>query len=108
MYLRIEVPEKDRKFLRFLWRDMDPSKEADIYEFQRVVFVVNSSPYLAQYVTQQHARDCADTLPEAADTVLHSTYMDDSMDSCDTVEQAQHLYHQLTQLWNSAGMHARK
>ena len=33
-----------------------------------------------------------------------STYVDDSLDSVDTVEEAIKLHHDLTTLWNRAGM----
>ena len=52
-----------------------------MFEFERVVFGVNSSPFLVQFVTQQHTREHHAEVPLGADTVLKSTYMDDSMDS---------------------------
>lgn len=44
----------------------------------------------------------------AAETVLKSTYMDNSMDSVLNDEQGIKLYNQLSQLRGKAGMHARK
>ncbi|KAG1689896.1 hypothetical protein GQR58_007653 [Nymphon striatum] len=44
----------------------------------------------------------------AADTVLISTYMDDSMDSVETELKYIALYRQLSTVWKVAGMHARK
>ena len=78
MYLRIKIPEK---FHLFLWRDLNQNKSPDVYEFNRVVFYVNSSPLMAQYVAQEHARNDEEEFPQAAKTILKSTYMDDSMDS---------------------------
>ncbi|CAG2211583.1 unnamed protein product [Mytilus edulis] len=49
-----------------------------------------------------------DSYPRAAETVLKSTYMDDSMDSVINKEQGIELYNQLSQLWAKAGMYARK
>ena len=46
-----------------------------------MVFGVHASPCLAQFVSQHHGRALAKELQLAADTVLRSTYMDDSMDS---------------------------
>ena len=81
MYLRIEIAPKDRIYQRFLWRSLDE------YEFNRVVFGVNSSPFQAQFVVQQHAKSHESTYPMAADTIQESTYMDDSMDSVPTDAQ---------------------
>ena len=55
MYLRIEIAPEDRPFHRFHWRDLDQRKVPEEYEFSRVVFGENSSPFLAQVVTQHHA-----------------------------------------------------
>ena len=108
MYLRIEVAPEDRSCQRFLWRSMDQQKEPEEFEFNRVVFGVNSSPFHAQFVSQFHAERHKDELPLAAETVSKSTYMDDSMDSMSDDSQGIELYKQLEELWNKAGMHARK
>ncbi|XP_067040969.1 uncharacterized protein [Acropora muricata] len=108
MYLRIEIAPKDRPFHRFLWRDLDQQKVPEEYEFSRVVFGVNSSPFLAQFVTQQHAETHRTEYPLAAETALKSTYMDDSMDSVADDQQGIELHKQLSQLWKRAGMQARK
>ncbi|XP_074612232.1 uncharacterized protein LOC141866597 [Acropora palmata] len=55
MYPRIEIAPEDRPFHRFLWRDLDQQKVPEEYEFSRAVFGVNSSPFLAQFITQHHA-----------------------------------------------------
>ena len=87
MYLRIEIAPKDRIYHRFLWHSLDQDKIPDEYEFNRVVFGVNSSPFQAQFVVQQHAKSHESTYPMAADTIQESTYMDDSMDSVPTDAQ---------------------
>ncbi|XP_067649100.1 uncharacterized protein [Haliotis asinina] len=108
MYLQIQIPKHDQPFFRFLWRSMNTEKEPDVYEFSRVVFGMNCSPFLAQYVTQEHAKSCENHLPLAAETVAKSTYMDDTMDSVETEDKALQLYDQINELWTTAGMHARK
>ena len=107
MYLQINLKENDKLFHRFLWRT-DYSQEPDIYEFNRLVFGANCSPFLAQYVSQENARLYGNEYPLAADTILNSTYMDDSMDSVMNNEQAIELYHQLSDVWGKAAMYARK
>ena len=80
MYLRIGIAEKDRPFHRFLWRD-GPENPPEVYQFNSLVFGVNCLPFLAQLVTQKHAKVLVNEYPMAAQIVLQSTYMDDSMDS---------------------------
>ena len=79
-----------------------------MYQFSRIVFGVNSSPFLAQFVSQRNAIDNQSKYPLAADTVLNSTYMDDSMDSVKDIPTAIKLREELVNLWGIAGMCARK
>ena len=89
MYLRIEVAPKDRPYLRFLWRSLEREKEPEEFDFNRVVFGGNSSPFQAQFVAQANAEKHNKVeFPMAAETVLKSTYMDDSMDSVADDNQA--------------------
>ena len=103
MYLRIKLDPADRPYHRFLWQDVNKASPTQ-FEFNRVVFGVNASPFLAQFVSQEHARKYADQYPRAAETVLKSTFMDDSMDSVVTADDAVQLYTQLSELWGKAGM----
>ena len=108
MYLQIEIEEQDRSHFRLLWRDLDPSREPDVFEFSRVVFGKNSAPMESQFVAQENARRNQDRYPLAAETVLKSTYMDDSIDSVENDEEGVELYGQMKALWGIANMHARK
>ena len=48
MYLRTVIHPDDRKYHRILWRNLDPTSEPDILQFNRMVFGINSSPFGAQ------------------------------------------------------------
>ena len=91
-----------------MWQDLDQSRPPDVFEFNRVVFGLNSSLFLAQFVTQQHAEKFASVYPRAATTIQKSTYMDDCMDSVDTEHEGIELFNDLCAIWKSAGMHAKK
>ena len=69
---------------------------------------MNSSPFQAQFVLQQQAKQHHRDFPMAAETVLKLTYMDDSMDSVLNEEQAIALYKELSVLLTKAGMRAQK
>ena len=108
MYLQVEIEERDRTYFGLLWRDLDSSREPDVYEFSQVVFGKNSAPMEAQFVAEENARRHQDVYPLAAETVLKSTYMNDSIDSVETVQDGIQLYKELDSLWGIAGMKARK
>ena len=59
---------------------------------------------MAQLVAHHHARLCQQKYPMASETILKSTYMDDSLDSVQDDIQGIHLYEQLSKLWGEAGM----
>ena len=108
MYLRIQLYPSDKLFHRFLWRDLELSKSPDVYEFNSLVFGVNASPFLAQYVSQFHANLFKHRYPKASETILKSTYMDDSMDSVISEAEGVKLYKELCELWSKAGMKTHK
>ena len=108
MYLQIKLQPEDQPYHRFLWWNFEMHKEPDTFEFDCMVFGVNASPFQAQFVAQEHAKKYQSEFPLAADTILKSTYMDDSMDSVPDMKTAIELYNQLLELWGSAGMYARK
>ena len=70
----------------------DTSREPDAYEFSQVVFGKNSAPMESQFVAQENARKHQEEDPLAAEIVLKSTYIDDSLDSVETVGDGIQLY----------------
>ena len=46
MYLQIKLKSEDRPYHRLLLRDLNTQEGLDAFEFNRVVFGVNSSPFL--------------------------------------------------------------
>ena len=98
MYLQIEIEEQDRFHFRIFWRDLDSNREPDLFEFSRVVFGKYSTPMESQFVAQENARRNQDRYPLATETVLKSTYMDDSIDSVENDDEGVKLYCQLKAL----------
>ena len=72
------------------------------------MFGNTASPFCSQYVLQTHAKPHALEFPEAASTVEELMYLDDVLDSCEDVKNAQHLHHQLSALLAIAGFKLRK
>ena len=108
MFLQVSMRETDKPFHRFLWRSFDSSRDPDIYEFQRLLFGNTASPFCAQYVLQTHATTYSAKYPKAAETVASSMYVDDVLDSEETVEDAKLLRRQLSELLDNAGFKLRK
>lgn len=108
MYMQVGIAQDDRSMFRFLWRDLNQEATPEVSEFQRLVSGVTVAPFISQLVARENANKHKDKLPLAAQIILESTYMDDSMDSVDNMETGKLLYHELSEVWSSAGMKARK
>ena len=108
MYLQVKIKEEDRSMFRFLWRYFDEKKSPVIHEFTRIMFGMNAAPFVVQYVVRHNAEKHQTEYPLAAETILESTYMDDTMDSTKTEDNAINLYEELKKLWNLCGMKPHK
>ena len=70
---------------------MDQLKEPSYYEFQRLVFGLDSVPFEVQYTSQKNVKKKkkkSKTVPLAMETLLQSTYMDDRIDSMVNEDEA--------------------
>ena len=107
MYLRIGIASKNQPYHRFLWRGLNQNQVPDHYEFKRLVFGVNSYLFQAQFVTQTHAKKIRNCIQDQL-RQSWNPYMDDRMDSTETEKEGIQLFVDLSKLWKTAGMHARK
>ena len=80
---------------------MDQLKKPSCYEFQRLIFGLNSAPFEAQYILRrmQKKKKTQKEFRLALETVLDSTYMDEIMDSFVNEDEAMKLVQQLKELW---------
>ena len=98
MFLQVGFAEKDRRFHRFLWQKLDLNKEPEVYEFTRLPFGNTASPFCVHHVLHFHAESNKELYPKAADTVDNAMYLDDVLDSCETVPEAKEFRKQMTEL----------
>ena len=108
MYHQLSLLPEDRPLHRFLWRDLDPSKKPEVYEFLRFIFGGCYSPFCAQYTWQMLAHIHNEEFPLAAVAVQKHCYMDDLMPSLPTIKEAKETRQQLSELGDKAGFHIRK
>ena len=69
---------------------------------------MNAAPFAVQYVVRDNAEKHQTEYPLGAETVLESTYMDDTMDSTKTEDDAMYLYQELKKLCKVCGMKPHK
>ena len=108
MFSQVIMAKKDRRYHRFLWRGLDLTRPPDVYEAIRLMFGDRASPYLAQYVVQQHAEDNKEVCLLAAAIILLQMYMDDIMTSLETEDEAVDARDELIELLGKAGFKIRR
>jgi len=103
MFHKVKVIERDLPSQRFLWRGMDRTNPPDIYQMQVMVFGAACSPASAHFVKNRNAERFAMALPKAADAIIHKHYVDDYLDSVDTIEEARERIRDVTKIHNKGG-----
>ena len=91
MYHTVKTSELDQHTHRFLWRDMDSTREPDTYIIQRVSFGDKPSGTIATIVLKKTAEMVRNKYPEAADIIQNNAYMDDIIESKDNITVSREL-----------------
>ena len=90
MFLQVRLEPKDRPYHRFLFTEKE-GEEPEEYEFLVHCFGNAGSPTIAISVVRHFAKTKIDQCPRAVETVLESTYVDDTVDSFETVDEAERV-----------------
>ena len=109
-FLNIEVDERDRDCLRFLWCEdvHKPDSKIVVYRFCRVVFGLNASPFLLNATLRYHISKYKDEDPEFVKKMLESFYVDDLVAGERNSTDAFHLYETSKQRMAAGGFRLRK
>ncbi len=107
MFHRITMPPKDRDYHRFLWRN-SPNEPITVYRWVSHVFGNAGSPCVAISTVKTHAGLTRDKYPLAAEALIHSTLVDDSLVSLPTVPMAARFLGELRALLAEMGMNVKK
>ena len=110
MFLKIRLPERFKKYYRFLWVDSDNKDKLRILQFNGHLFGNNGSPTCAIYATQRNAEDLKDALDcaEAVDVIKEDTIVDDHLGSCPTVKGALKIITDLVKIHANIGLKLAK
>ena len=77
MFFHVRVKEEDRKYHRYLWRDMDSTRSPDVYEMNCLVFGDKSLPCEANFAVIRTTEDNNNQWPEASAIVRRDIFVDD-------------------------------
>lgn len=90
-FLQIGLQERDRPFLRFLWREKGKNEDLIVYQHKRVVFGISSSPFLLGATLEFHLKNVPDHYRETAQTLLESFYVDNLVCSVNSKQKLDKL-----------------
>ena len=106
----INIAEKDRDFLRFLWVTNTEDEDPDIifYRFKCVVFGLCSSPFLLNGTLQHHLSEYFAENLELLLILLKSFYVDDFLSGKDTKSETWKLCIEVRECLAKAGFNLHK
>ena len=76
MILQMQVPEQDKKGLKFLWRPRN-NEPVQLYEYQRHLFGAKKSPTCSNYALKRVEQENEEKYPIAAKAGQNNFYKDD-------------------------------
>ncbi|XP_070855548.1 uncharacterized protein [Drosophila suzukii] len=88
MFHQVLIRPEDRCSQRFLWRDGNDDRDADVYEMNVMTFGAACSPSAAHYVKTVNALKFRDSDPRAVKAIIDYHYVDDYVDSFATESEA--------------------
>ncbi|UYV71446.1 hypothetical protein LAZ67_8003250 [Cordylochernes scorpioides] len=100
-FLQIEVNERDRDYLRFLWYSQN-GENTEIFRHRRVVFGVNCSPFILGAVIEYHLSNVRPEHKPLAQRLQKSFYVDNSVISVNSFEELQDLKLTATSIMENA------
>ena len=107
MYRQIWVDPAQCDLQRILWKRPEDNK-AISFRLKTITYGTASAPYLATRVLNQMAHDNQVDFPLAAQAILKHTYVDDILCGNDDLMEATKMQKELSQLFQSSGMHLHK
>ena len=100
----VKISEQDQHTHRFLWRDMDTTRNPDTYVVTHVSFGDRPSGNIAAMALQKTAElKKKNKYPQAASMTLDNSYVDDIANSVTDKDEANKLARQANHILNSGG-----
>ncbi|GFT20311.1 integrase catalytic domain-containing protein [Trichonephila clavipes] len=111
-FLQICLADKHKDFVRFLWTNSNPcigeKLTLQVYRFNRVIFGVNSSPFLLAATIKYHIEKYNEIHPITVQHLDSFMYVDDWITGQDTREEALFMSRHAKNIMKEAGMEMRK
>ena len=108
-FLNVEIDPADGDSLRFPWvREDGEELSPVVYQFNRMVFGVNSSPFLLNAVIRYHLDKLKETDPGLAIKLSENFFVDDLYAGAESLQASKELYEKAKGTMLQAGLKLRK
>ena len=108
MFHQIRLLPEHRSLLRFIWRDLQVTRDPDIYEWQVLPFGTTCSPCCATFALQKHVKDAHLGNGDVLHSVEQCFYVDNCLQSLPTIEEGRHLIDKMRPLLTAGGFEIRQ
>ena len=103
MFRSVEIPLIDQMTHRFLWRDLDTSKEPDTYVMTTVNMGERPSATIAIVALRKTAEMSMAEFPKVSKSVLSNSYMGDIPDSAGSFKEAERVIKDIDNVLGNCG-----
>ena len=106
MFLRVKVPEADRRYLRFFYRDSD--SQLKIVEMSSHAFGLTQSPFVVMEAIRSKARERSTVLPSGTSAVLNDSIVDDILTGSKNFASLEKTKNEICQFYGEINMKVHK
>lgn len=107
MFHRVKVIEQDQLCQLVLWRNCESSKPVEVYKMTRMTFGATCSPCSAHFIKDENAKKYSDIYPRAVEAIIRNHYVDNLLESFETIEEALKISQQIYNIHAEAGFNLR-
>ncbi|XP_075170238.1 uncharacterized protein LOC142242552 [Haematobia irritans] len=105
MFHRIKVQEEDACAQRFLW--WGENDTIDVYQLDVLTFGASCSPFISHFIRNKNAEIHCQEIPTILNAIKNQHYVDDYIDSTNTVNEAIDLALGVREVHKRGGFHMR-
>lgn len=103
MFLQIKIRKEDQGAQLFLCRGTNRKSNPEVYVMTSMLFGATSSPFTAQYIMNKNAKDFETKYPRATKPIKGNHYVDDYLDSTDTLPEARTVIKEVIEIHTHGG-----
>ncbi|KAK3105008.1 hypothetical protein FSP39_015108 [Pinctada imbricata] len=107
MYNTVQISQMDQHTHRFLWRNMDASRDPDHYVLRTVTFGDRPSGAIATMALRNTAKLLEEEYPEACGVILENSYVDDILFSVSSSQVAERIAEEIDLVLGEGGFRVK-